>query len=79
MVGNKKYFKAIVLDFWPKFLLCEKWGEMGIFGPKINIFEFFSKFVNKVFLKFYLMTGIKKTVKEIIFMIIPKMNEMGHF
>lgn len=52
---------------------------MGIFGPKINIFEFFSKFVNKVFLKFYLMTGIKKTVKEIIFMIIPKMNEIRHF
>ena len=52
---------------------------MGIFGPKINIFEFFSKFVNKVFPKFYLMTGIKKTVKEIIFMIIPKMNEIRHF
>lgn len=79
MVGNKKYFKAIVLDFWPKFLLCKEWGAVGIFGPKINIFEFFSKFVNKVFLKFYLMTGIKKTVKEIIFMIIPKMNEIRHF
>ena len=34
-----------------------------IFGPKINIFYLFFKFVQKIFLKMYLMAGIKEWLK----------------
>ena len=37
--------------------------EMGHFGSKIDTFEFFSKSIYQVFLKLYLITGIKKGLK----------------
>ena len=29
--------------FWEKFLLYPEWGKCGVFGPKINIFDIFTK------------------------------------
>ena len=43
-----------------KFLLCLKWGKLSVFEPKINSFELFSKSVNWIFLKLYLMEGISE-------------------
>ena len=58
-----------------------KKGKWVFFGPRIIVFELFSKSVCYVFLKLYLITGIKKWL--FLFwmkiLIMPKMGEMGHF
>ena len=52
--------------FRRNFLVCPKRGKWGIFRHKIKTFELFCKSVHSIFLKLYLMTGIKKWAKVTI-------------
>ena len=60
--GSKNWCN--VLFYFPgKFLLCPKWGKWAILGPKINVFEFFSKSDHYTLLKLYSVTGIREWLK----------------
>ena len=62
----KKWYKANILNFYGKPSLSAKWG---MFSPKINILGILSKSVSQAFLKFYLMTGSKKRIKWLFFIL----------
>lgn len=49
--------------FSKKFMFCQKCGTCVIFGSKINTFELFFKSVHWIFLKLYLIIGIKMWFK----------------
>ena len=57
--------KSDCFMFLRKFVICKcvKWD---IFGPKFNIFELFFKSDHYIFLKLYLMTGIKRSVDVMV-------------
>ena len=60
MTGIKRWFKVTVLEFQKNCYIAQN----GInFGPKINTSEHFSNSVHLIFLKLFLMTGIKKWFK----------------
>ena len=69
--------------FFKKFLSCPRRGKCAILAPKINTFELFSQFVYQMFLKWYLMAGIKKRAKVWFWIFkqnnyYAQMQEMGH-
>ena len=57
------WFKVIDWHLKGKFSLHPKWGERDIFGLKIFVFELFFNSLRQVFLKMYLITGIKNWFK----------------
>ena len=57
MTDIEKLVKVAALDFYWKSLLGPKWGKW------VNTFELFSKSIEQIFLKLYLMTGIKQRFK----------------
>ena len=68
--------------FFKKFLSCPRRGKCAILAPKINTFELFSQFVYQIFLKWYLMAGIKNWAKVWFWIFkqnnYAQMREMGH-
>ena len=65
MACIKKQFEITVLIFMGIFF--PKWGKWGICGTKIITPKFSFKSDHQVYLKLYLMIGVKKLIKKYCF------------